>query len=502
MSLKLLKPCRLNFKLFIVSILSVCMTSLISCNKADANEGSENVEEPEEEYYQVYGSSNPYDQIIALIFSKDNDTIMVFGDKDENGVPVRINEMIIRQNDAEGRTTIMFDEEQRPVDLIAPNGVRMLLEWLDESSAALTLVEPSTGEQLNTVVYFDGRNQTDRINYSTNTRKGSAVMKIDVSSNTNYSDQQLCEKNGITGYVIGYTCHDMPDNNGPYYVRAFKKNLGDYYGYGIPIGYFPCRHVSDNQFEYTIPENIFPTHEIDMQAVCEPIASFLSNICSVYLSYGGAGPIFTTTVCAAVTTVIATYASLGTGLIGAAAYTEACAAISAALSAYCSTFGYSPGSGAPSLGEYLCGLIKPIRWTETSIRLVSYLNAWPHDVVGSSVIYEKGSGQPDYLYVASSGNPAITSFTLDPPAPAVEQSYIATAHIVCVPYGTNITMSIVGTDGYTNSETQYISQSVPYLDATLWVPGAHESGIYDVCTTTVVLPDGTTLTKTASLVFQ
>jgi hypothetical protein len=499
MSSKQFKMRRFNYELILAFMLSVCMMSMSSCNKTE--DGGENGEEPEEAFYQVFGSSNPYDQIIALIFSKDNDTIMVFGDKDENGVPLGIKEMILRPNDAEGRTTIKFDDLQRPVDFTAPNDVRMLLEWLDESSAALTMIEPSTGEQLNTVVYFDERNQTRAIKHSNNTRNGNAVMEINTMPNNNYCDQQLCKNNGITGYLLGYTCHDMPDSNGSYFVRAFKRNIMGDYDFGIPIATFNCTHISGNEYQYTIPSGIFETPEIDnLHNICDKIDEILNSFCTAYNATGIAGPAMMSFVCTSISAALVLSELLAPV---APTFLTACEGMTASITAYCSILGNSamPGSNSISQELGLCQLIQDIVTDNDKIRLVPYINTLSGAMPGVPVLYN-GVGDPGLLYAGTNGVPSITSFTLDPSAPVVEQGYIATAHIICVPMGTNITMSIEGTDGYTDSQTQYVSESTPYLDATLSVPGAHESGIYDVCTTTVVLPDGTTLTKTASLVFQ
>ena len=129
------------------------------------------------------------------------------------------------------------------------------------------------------------------------------------------------------------------------------------------------------------------------------------------------------------------------------------------------------------------------------------LNALPHDVYGTGIWYEYGNLNPSPLYVDSGGDPAINAFKLEPSAPIHGEDYVATAYLSCIPAGTLITMSIVGTDGYTDSQSQTVGTDSPHIDATSHVPGA-ESGVYDVCTVVVTPPGGPSLTKTASLVFQ
>lgn len=445
--------------------------------------------EGESSYYQVYGSTNPYDQIIALIYTQDHDSIMVYGDKDANAIPVTVRELIIHQHDAEGRTVIKFDEQNRPVDYVAPNGVRMLLEWLDESSAALTLIYLETGEQLNTIVYFDEGRQ-ERMSHPSNTRNGSTSMTIDSNPKIkNESDH--CSTKTAQGFLYGTACGGM-QGYGTYWVNVYKA-VGVY---DMFIGSLPCTHVVDNKYRYTIPDGLFEHHHINVADICNGVLGTVNNVCTLI---EGAGPAGMQYICISISAAIA---SAGVSAPAAAAFLVVCEGVNAALTFYCNTLGYSPAPGAPSLSEGFCEFFRNLdyNWTDP-IKLVPVLNALPHDVYGTGIWYEYGNLNPSPLYVDSGGNPAINSFELIPSAPVAYQGYEAIAHLSCLPIGTLITMSIVGTDGYTNSQSQTIQTDNPYFDATLHVPGSY-SGVYDVCTVVVTPPGGPSLTKTASLVFQ
>ena len=447
--------------------------------------------EGEPNYYQVYGSTNPYDQIIALIYTQDHDSIMVYGDKDANAKPVNVRELIIHQHDAEGRTIIKFDDQNRPYDYIAPNGVRMLLEWLDESSAALTLIYPETGEQLNTIVYFDEGRQ-ERISHTSNsTRNGNVSMTINdnpIIKNELYHPSSK----SVQGSLYGTACGGM-QGYGTYWVNVYKEiGVYDYF-----IGSLPCSHYVDNRYIYTIPDGLFTHHHINAADICNDVLGALNDyVCPII---EGAGPAGMQYICVSISAAIA---SAGVSAPAAAAFLMVCEGVSAALTYYCSTLGYSPAPGAPSLSEVFCELFRALdfNWTDP-IKLVPVLNALPHNVYGSGIWYEYGTGSPSPLYVDSGGDPAINSFELIPSAPVAYQGYEAIAHLSCLPIGTLITMSIVGTDGYTNSQSQTVQTDNPYFDATLYVPSSY-SGVYDVCTVVVTPPGGPSLTKTASLVFQ
>lgn len=78
-------------------------------------------------------------------------------------------------------------------------------------------------------------------------------------------------------------------------------------------------------------------------------------------------------------------------------------------------------------------------------------------------------------------DPTINEFFTVPVDPAPGQPYIATARITCAGQGTRVTMSIVGTDGYTDSTQCTISGSG---DCNLGVPGA-TAGVRDTITVAI-----------------
>jgi hypothetical protein len=90
-------------------------------------------------------------------------------------------------------------------------------------------------------------------------------------------------------------------------------------------------------------------------------------------------------------------------------------------------------------------------------------------------------------------NIEIASFTTNPVDPAPGQSYVATAEITCAAPGTEVSMSIVGTDDYTDSATCIVEGNAA---CNLSVPGARE-GIVD--TVTVTITNGST--RSVALVF-
>jgi hypothetical protein len=92
------------------------------------------------------------------------------------------------------------------------------------------------------------------------------------------------------------------------------------------------------------------------------------------------------------------------------------------------------------------------------------------------------SSGPFPTFNVNAGNKVeIVSFVTNPADPAPFQSYVATAQIHCAPPDTQVTISIVGTDGFTSSSTAIIQGDA---NATLFVPGAEE-GVVDTVTVRV-----------------
>ena len=445
----------------------------------------------EPSYYQVYGSTNPYDQIIALIYTQDHDSIMVYGDKDANAMPIGIRELVVHQHDEEGRMVIEFDEQNRPIDFLVPNGVRMMLEWLDESSAALTLIYLPTGEQLNTIVYFDESRQ-ERIYNSLNTRRGDASMTINNNPKPRIENENKVlhyDSRSIEGSLFGYACGGM-QSWGDYYVNVFR-DYGSHYSF---IGRLPCYHVVANRYRYAIPEGYFSHHYINAYDICDAIVNFLGYTCTAL--EGQTMP----AICVSIATGLGYAAAIQPEAY--AAFYMVCEIVVRGLNYYCMTAGNSPGPGGPTIGDRFCELFRGIEhsWSNP-IYLSPYVKALPYDVMGQGAHYN-GVGTPNPIYVDSGGDPSIDEIELQPAAPLDHQDYDAIAHCSCLQGGSRITMSIVGTDDYSDSKTIYLSTDNEHVDATLHVPGA-ETGVRDVITVVVTLPDGSTLPpQTAHLVFH
>ena len=136
-----------------------------------------------------------------------------------------------------------------------------------------------------------------------------------------------------------------------------------------------------------------------------------------------------------------------------------------------------------------------------SMLVIPYINGKPYKDDGSTIEYDYGDwGTGDWgTVVELDGEPEIRSFDLSPKYPYAGQGYTASAAYRCIPKGSKIVMSIVGTDGYNDEVTQTVAaeSGVAYLH----VPGA-ATGVHDVCAVTIYDPNGDPIASTqASLTF-
>lgn len=117
--------------------------------------------------------------LFAHITTDENDLIYLYTDKDENGYPTKLTEMVVEMNDG-NISDIIFDDGGKPTMMIAPNGVKFLLEWTSDTYAVLTAIDPTTGDQLNTYIDLeeDENLESKAVSRSLIARTGNLKMEI------------------------------------------------------------------------------------------------------------------------------------------------------------------------------------------------------------------------------------------------------------------------------------------------------------------------------------
>lgn len=480
--------------LWLLALICCVSSVMVACSdddeKGKANESVSTID------FNV--NLDPTDYSLATIFSPQGDSIFIFGDKDETGLPVLMRDVIINPHDGDGPTEISLNEEGNPTKVTTPNGVVMLFEWIDTRKAALTLLDPNSEEQLNTFIDFDKSTDTKN-SRSVNAqfvRTGKTQMSVTPLANIKKS-KDISTRSGTNGEKRGNLSIKQCNvsTNSECWVDAYSYSGMPHSGLGKYMGRLKCINIGKGEYQYMLPQGVVGEHH-DLAEHCDLVMGILSGICQVSNTLG---PAYKNAICLQISAGIA---AGGISVPVALGFEAACVTLNYSLEIFCHTTGMQAATWGDSFtgADALCAVVKEmhLEWDDPLL-FVPTVSALPSDITGIPKSWE-GTGSLPNLEVNWGSQPQISQFNLNPAAPTEGQGYVATADLYCLPAGAIITLSIVGTDGYTNANVFVVGDEINY-SATLYVPGA-ASGVKDICTIKLELPDGSVKTKKASLVFQ
>lgn len=425
---------------------------------------------------------------IGYFVTQTGDTITMVGKKDDNGCATDIN--ILKFNTSSEKITIRFNENKRPELLTYGSGVQISLDWIDETSVTVKAYDPVTNTYVSTIWYTDSvptvttkSAMLPQKAHNFEMRQGNTSMKVKAYENKRSINKktratpvedlmdQLC--------VFSVTQCGAPKDASTW-ISLRNAKTGKFIQ---NIDY--ARKVSTGVYNYVIPASSYPAKATNKD-LCRNIDYALQTI-----QVG--------------CTWLAGISGLSTWISAACAMTGIGAPPAAVLTAITAT----AVVGSASLEVFLAangtsGLMETLnpKWYYQEY-VTADLEIHPYVITSTDVIScGKRTLSPETGNIEVNcdfdGDPTIDDFSLDPSHPNAGQGYVATATFHCIPVGSTIQMSIVGTDGYTNSETSTVSTSSG--TAELYVPGA-ATGVYDVCKVVITPEYGTPITMTASLVF-
>lgn len=447
-----------------------------------------------------YGVSNgeflytDYDTDILLVGKTDNgDDVTIIGTKDSKGYPKAITGFQFKEKSSKKEGTLTFNGSKL-VQAETGDGVTILFDWLNNGEVAVTMIDQETEEEFKTSVKQDGKAATD-FSVQSGTRSGNTTLTIE-----KYAAPEEVPVTGIatkaaatkaTGDVKGYIhvqkC-GYPDDEAEPFVSIYKDN--GFGTYNVWVGDYFATRIGKGEYEYSFPGSEQPHHEINIAKYAGDLATLMGYVCT---GTGGSEDYIAAVLCPSIAAAL-TGTVIGAG--AAAGFIAACATTVAGIKLYCGTF----GAGVPG-GDDIAGKIASklhVKWDEPLV-IVPFLNALPKCVKGKAFTYTSGNTISKVSEFASE-DPTIAIFQLSPAAPSSGQSYDAKAALKCVPAGAKVTISIEGTDGYSDSKTETFEEAIYTTVVTLHVPGASK-GVRDVCKVVMQLPNGDQLNKSASLVF-
>ena len=496
-----------TLKLLSMMLMAVGISCMISCSKSDSSDDNgDSGGGGSTTKSGLYVCLNPTDPTFITMSNGKNAEAVISGSKTAKGLPNKVEQMIVKNADETEYTQMFLNDDQLLKEVIAPNGVVMQFEWVSKTKAAVTLIDPNTNEQLNTVVDFNNASKAPAINTNAPKRSGKTTMTLEPTS---YEEAALDEStenilhraSGNTGDIYVEQC-DYPATNVEVLVAVY--NWTEVNGYGSKGKWkcnIPAKNVGKGHYQFTVPSDEY--EHTNFASFAGKINDIINDICS-YNNYTLPGSGAKQALCVAISAAV-TAAGVGLSAPVAAGFLKACLATSTSIDTICGLVNGNieniPEGDWPTLADKFIDMLEEEEFKWNRLYLQPFVNAIPKCKYGDAQVLIDGQ-QFKSTTISMGGSPTIAAFALNPPAPAHGVSYIATAVMGCLPAGTKVTMSIVGTDGYTNSETSTVPEDgTQSYTAKLKVPGA-ATGVKDVCTVTVTLPDGNTLEKKASLVFQ
>jgi hypothetical protein len=132
-------------------------------------------------------------------------------------------------------------------------------------------------------------------------------------------------------------------------------------------------------------------------------------------------------------------------------------------------------------------------------QVTPYIDALPSPIHGQSVAITAGTSSVSATITDDSVK--VGELLLSPSSPAAGQSYVASTDLQCIPFDSNVSIQVVGTDGYTDSNSKTYPQTIAADTISLQVPGG-ASGVRDTVTLQVNPRNSAPTTRTAYLVFQ
>lgn len=428
--------------------------------------------------------SNPADPQLVRVVTARGDVLDYFGQKNAAGQATALRSVRVT-NAAQQTTNISLDSQSRLSRIQAFNGTEFKITWVSNTNIVITALSADGAFQVNVpvdLVHEGGGSasssccgqlpvESDSESQWTNrTPRGGRAVELNVTQADSSKSQSssLDTTAAGTSLVNVKRCGTAVDDATVAMTVIPTGNAGGTYT-------IPGSRTGAGQYSVSIPTQPSPGQEAE--DICGNIADVIGVGCDVLATLP---PGAETQFCATIGSAISKIPHPAAKAAGAAVF-AACEGAFFVARLTCDTIGFSPGEpgdGMPSLLDGFCDNISELvdRFFGGEVRLV------PVVFVPGKGIINTGSGStapangPFPSFTVDPGDQVeIVSFTTSPADPAPSQGYVATAVIHCAPPNTRVTISISGTDGYSDSATSTIQGDV---NVTLSVPGA-AAGVVD-----------------------
>lgn len=450
-------------KIYLLSAISILLIVITTCKKKDSSQDTGT--------FAIDAFVNPTDPVLCRVTNEDGSVVTYTGTRDATGMPKKVDNVVVNFADADGDYIINLDSNSVPSRQLTPNGTVFEYHWSD-STLRITAISPSGQVQVN--VPFS----LHKTIISLPSGEGNpANIRKDMSAHVNFrpfpmSGPEKPSKPAGDNAMIFHVTKCGTDVTNAIVTLNVSPALG--------VKTFPCANIGNGFYSTNIPHSGEPPANYEQE--CDKAGTVVSNVC---LSYNMASLVSTdlSSLCPLISDEIAK--AFGTSPEGDKIKAMCGHGISA-LSAICKF------AEKNDIAE-LCKLARLLNSTPSG----GYSFFVTVTVPGVAA-YTSGSqgfdpDNPQTYMVDMGGSFDISNLRTDPLDPGPGQAYVASADIICTDAaGTSVTISVQGSDGYSNSSTQSYTANGTI---TLSVPGGAQS-VRDVVTLS-----GKGISKQISIIF-
>lgn len=404
--------------------------------------------------------TNPTDGTLFVVTMEDGREIVYYGDKDANGMPTALTTASVSYPDIPGEFLINLNDSAQPTRILAPNGTVFEFEWLSETTMRLIAISPTGEVQVSMPVDFNdlggGKSIADLPANPPNIRDGMETV-FTVKDKDQFQATSLKSGNGNLSFNI-IQCGE-PVNNA-YVIVTTDPPIGQ-----LP----PANFDGDGNYSSNIPQS--GADPADHEEECNKIGDIVDKVCDkfTYIEMFGLQN-NSSQICFLLSGWIQdAFPNAG----DAQSITNMCSNAFDAIPAICEFHNKT------NIGD-LCNLAH-LLYEEPE--QTNYTFSLSVTIPGQGTFETEDAAfdptQPSSWNIDLGGEFAVQNLHTVPSDPGPTQGYVAYADVICPSSdGTMVTISVVGTDGYTDSKTYDLTANA---EISLSVPGAAE-GVMDVIT--------------------
>jgi hypothetical protein len=446
--------------------------------------------------------TNPSDPLILSNKIATGESIEVYGERDDQGIPAKLlaaKYQSPQQDGTANATWLMFDDDGRITSLVGEDGTLIQFDWQSPTQAVVAAITGNGEHQVNTLIDFSELPGAARLRKADAARRAAADesrLGLPTFMSVTYDDPPLAASIKRRAAAKDSRCEVKINLRACGFPVENTANVGAVYvtvrrpGQGVAETFNATRTGNPGEYVACLPI-INQGPGAATTAVCNGILGLSSIGCDFLGLLPANGTDEALCLFLAGSIDLATFGPTGEG----APIFAGCEAFAKAIRLYCMTIGDVPGPPGPpglvematdatnfcqNVGEFL-DRSSPTSDAQFTIQAVA-TGAGKFKATSAAQTVNANGPFPEML-VDFGGAFSVDSFLINPSNPDPGQSYTVNVRFSCVA-GQRVTIKVMGTDGFTKSN----SENLTGLNASLSlsVPGG-AAAVMDTVTVQVEL---------------